>query len=458
MTLEEIYQKLPIPLQQVAVNVEGWRTVRRNYGGNFYNFLQEAEKRTFWPPEKIQFFRDQRLRTFVRHCYETVPYYRRLFGKIKITPDDIKTLDDLKIIPILTKEDVQDHFAEFISEAVPPRARILIKTSGTTGGAIHFYATKNAIQEQWATWWRFRRWHGIQLNMWCGQFTGNRIVPITQKNPPYWRYDFVGKRIHFSPLHMTSENLFFYVKEIKRKKLGWLHGYPSLLFIFATFLLDNNINFDNQIKFITIGGENLLAYQKETIKKAFGVYPLQHYGMSEAVANISECEFGNLHVDEDFAATEFIPITGSSYKVIGTNITNEAFPFLRYDVQDIVAVDRNQVCRCGRPGRLVNNIDGRQDDYIVLKNGNKLGGIDHFFKDIINVREIQLYQKVPGELIVKVVKGKDYLIQVENNLIREIRKRLGNHIDITVEYVSSIPRNPNNKFRFILSDIEDAKI
>ena len=93
--------------------------------------------------------------------------------------------------------------------------------------------------------------------------------------------------------------------------------------------------------------------------------PLQHYGMAEAVANISECEHDQLHVDEDCAAVEFIPNSdGPGYKIIGTNFTNLATPLLRYDVQDLVTLT-NVTCSCGRPGRVVASVDGRAEDYII---------------------------------------------------------------------------------------------
>ena len=67
--------------------------------------------------------------------------------------------------------------------------------------------------------------------------------------------------------------------------------------------------------------------------------PKQHYGMAEAAANISECEKGKLHVDEESAATEFVLITGNRYRVVGTNIANPAMPLIRYECNDHVTID-----------------------------------------------------------------------------------------------------------------------
>ena len=129
---------------------------------------------------------------------------------------------------------------------------------------------------------------------------------------------------------------------------------------------------------MTVGAENLLAQQAALIRQAFGVKPRQHYGMSEAVANFSECEQGRLHVDEDFAAVEFLPNPAGGYKIIGTNLSNLATPLIRYEVGDVASL-ADAPCDCGRPGRVVAAVDGRKEDYVVLKNGSRLGRMDHIF-------------------------------------------------------------------------------
>ena len=358
LDLEFLYLKLPIPLQHVICSLEGWRIQRWRFGGSFLALLREAESRTFWSVEQIRAYRDQRLRAFVQHCAHTVPFYRRRFREYGISPEDIQTLEDLQRLPILTKEEVQDYYSELVSEAVPKQQQIITHTSGTTGAGLRFATTRRAIQEQWAIWWRYRRWHGIQPGTWCAHFGGRSVVPISQTKPPFWRYNYPGRQILFSAYHMSPDNLRYYVGELRRRRPPWLHGYPSLLALLASYIIEKEIELGYQVRWVTTGAENLLPQQADLIRRAFGVQPRQHYGMAEAVANISECEYGNLHVDEDFAAVEFIPNPyGTGYKVIGTNFTNLATPLIRYDVQDVVELS-DERCPCGRPGRVVKQIDG----------------------------------------------------------------------------------------------------
>jgi len=455
--LEKLYLRLPVSLQNLAVSIEGWRIGRTRYSREFFQLLAEAEGRAFLSPEQIQEYRDRRLREFVRHCVDTVPFYRERFHAAGIAPDEIRTLDDLRHLPILTKQEVQDEYSRLLSQAVPARDRVIVHTSGTTGAGLRFASTRRALREQWAIWWRYRRWHGIEPGTWCAYFGGRLVVPVGVSKPPFWRYNIPARQVMFSAYHMSPENLRAYVEELRRRRLPWIHGYPSVLALLAAYILDEGLDLGYQVRWITLGAENVLPQQVALLEKAFGVKPRQHYGMAEAVANISECELGSLHVDEDFAAVEFVPNpNGPGERVIGTNLSNPATPLLRYEVGDIVTL--GGTCACGRPGRVVAAIDGRNEDYIILRNGARLGRMDHIFKDMVNIREAQIYQREPGVITLRVVRRPGYSEVDERRLLEETRKRVGDDTEIRVEYWERLERSRTGKLRFVVSDIASGKL
>lgn len=456
--LENLYLKLPIRLQHALCSLEGWRLKRTRFGSPFLELLSEAESRTFWSPEQIVAYRDQRVREFVQHCVDTVPFYRRRFKESGLSFQDIRTLEDLRHIPILTKQQVQDHTSELISTAVPQREQIIAHTSGTTGGGLRFRTTHTAVQEHLAVWWRYRRWHGLDLNTWCGYFGGRSVVPASQSRPPFWRYNYPGRQILFSGYHMSPANMNCYLAELRAKRPPWLHGYPSLLALMASHVLETGDDLLYQPRWITTGAENLSLRQAEVIDRAFGVRPRQHYSMAEAVANISECELGALHVDEDFAAVELLPDSdGAGCRVVGTNLANRATPLLRYGVEDTVSLSEKR-CACRRPGRVVAAVDGRLEDYIVLRDGTRLGRLDHIFKDMTNVREAQLYQARPGHLLVRIVRGNRYTDDDECALLTEITKRVGDRAETKIEYVEVLERSRAGKLRFVVSEPPEEQL
>jgi phenylacetate-CoA ligase len=456
--LESLYLRLPVGLQNLACSLEGWRLQRSRFDAAYAQFLAEAESRAFLSVDEACAYRDERLHRFVQHAATTVPYYRRWFRQHGVDPQTIRTLDDLARLPILTKAEVQEHYADFVSEAVPEKERIIAHTSGTTGGGLRFATTLKSVQQQLSVWWRYRRWHGLQPDIWCGYFGGRSVVPLAQSQPPFWRYNHPGRQLMFSGYHFTQANLGAYLEELRRSRPPWLHGYPSLLALLAAYVLETNFDLGWQIRWITIGAENLLPQQSELIERAFGVRPLEHYGMAEAVANISECERGALHVDEDFAAVEFIPNPhGEGYQVIGTNFTNPALPLLRYDAQDLVMMD-DTTCACGRPGRVVTSIDGRQEDYVILPGGARLGRLDHIFKDLVNIQEAQIVQRQPDAMTIRIARGRHYTEQDESRLLAETRQRVGQEIKISIEYFEQLERSRSGKLRFVISEIPTGQL
>jgi len=459
MNPETLYLKLPVFSQNLLCSLYGYRLNRRRYGKAYIELEKDVFSREFLPAETLQDYCLFRLRATIRYAVQHVPFYRRLFAEKKISPDDICSLNDLSCLPILDKATVQRNLNDIRSDELNKIPHSIVHTSGTTGAGLIFPMSLVAEQEQWAIWWRYRSRFGIDKQIWYGHFYGKSIVPLEQKKPPFWRINIPGRQILFSAYHMSTENLPYYIEALNRKRPPWIQGYPSLLAILASYILENDLKLDYQPDIITIGAESLLPHQKAIIEKAFGTSCRQHYGMTEGVANISECPCGNLHVDEDYAYVEFQPINNNFYRIIGTNFTNKAFPLIRYDTGDVAELwDEKYTCNCGRSGRLVKNIDGRIEDYIVTPDGRRVGRADHIFKDMINIKECQIYQDNQQKIEFRIVRGMHYNDNDERILIQETRKRLGLQIEISISYVDTIERSNTGKLRFVISKIPQSKI
>jgi len=464
MNWESIYAKLPIPFQKITIAIEGWRLKRQRYNADYHRVYQEVRKRERLSEEELREYQENRLQKVLRAAKDGSPYYKRLFERYQFNVEVPCLIERLKELPILTKEEVKPHVEEILSCNISRKQLISCHTSGTTGSGLHFYETRETEQERWATWWRYRSWHGINPDTWCAYFGGRSIVPLRQQKPPYWRRNIPGRQLLFSAYHLSRQTAPAYVKALKKSNATWVHGYPSVLALLAGFILEDNLDPGQAVRHITIGAESLLPHQQQVIEQAFDVKVRQHYGLAESVANISECEYGNLHVDEDYSIVEFLPIHGfasqirvppgdGQYRIIGTSLINPAFLFLRYDTGDIATLQKG-VCPCGRLGHLVKEIDGRKEDYVVLPNGAVVGRLDHIFKDLVNIREAQIYQKQQGQIELRIVKGQSYTDNDEQELLKETRKRIGDDMEIVVHYVNAIQRTQAGKLRFVVSELK----
>src|SRR5437879_12548261 len=84
--------------------------------------------------------------------------------------------------------------------------------------------------------WRQKRWGGMGRRDWCGMLLGRVVVPIATRRPPFWRANYLHRQLWFSSFHMSESNLGAYVREMRRRRLQFLEGYPSTLYILASYL------------------------------------------------------------------------------------------------------------------------------------------------------------------------------------------------------------------------------
>ena len=446
-TVMRVYDAVPAAMQHLLCSAEGLRLQWMRYGRRFDRLLQAAEARYGCSPNEILTLRDAMFREFVAEAARGSAFYRSqpLFDAVA-QGRPFQAAD----LPLLDRQTVQSHASQIARADV--RQAQHASTSGSTGAGLTFPMTREGIRQQWATWWRFRRWHGIERGEWCGYFGGRAIVATARRRGPFWRVNVPGRQVLFSGSHLSAETWRGYVAQLERRRLSWLHGYPSMLALLASYLVEHGRALAYDVRWITTSAENLLPAQVDMIERAFGVRPRQHYGMAEGAANASECPRGRLHVDEDFAFVEFVPDANGDCRVIGTNLTNRAFPLIRYDVGDIARVS-GRSCDCGRPGRIIDRLDGRREDYVVLPNGAMLGRLDHIFKDQTHVREAQIYQPDRTRVVLRLVCAGDFSAADESALLSRARTWLGRDLRIDVEHRESLPRTPTGKLRLVVSDL-----
>lgn len=446
-----IYNQLPIWGQNMVCFIEGSKIRRKRYSDTFYSYLKEYQSHSNWDYERMCCYRDKKLNQIIAHAYNNVPYYKSLFDEYGVNPEKIKTIDDLSVLPVLTKDVVKNNRDQFVSKDICPDDFKIHPTDGTTGSGLKFVTTDTEEAEQWAIWWRYRKWHGIELDTWCGNFGGKTITPLAQKRPPYWRLNEPGKQIFYSGYHINKDTAEKYAEHMRKCQLKWLHGYPSNLSNLAAELSAHNIKVP--MKWVSIGAENLYESQIMQIEEAFCVKPIQHYGLTEGVANISERADGLLTVDEDFCSIEFTPSGNENeYHVIGTSLTNYAMPLIRYDTGDLVIIEKEG--QHSEYGRTVNKINGRSNEYVLLPSGAKVGAAS--ISLIINkfewISAMQIVQKSIKTLDVNIMKGKSEIGNIEE-LSQELRLRFGVDIETNIHIVDELLKTKNEKQEIVVSEL-----
>jgi phenylacetate-CoA ligase len=382
-------------------------------------------------------------------------YWFDFLNSLKIEKVDCinRPFEVYESLPMLKKSDVVGNEHHFLNNKLSRKNLLSIATSGSTGGALKFFETQYAEQVRWGVWWRYRLDIGLNYGDKCAYFGGKSLIPIASNSPPYWIGGVLSSQLNFSVYHISESTVIDYVAKLNSFKPKWVHGYPSALYALAKLGLENSIPIKFKIDIITIGSESLLDYQKEVIELFFKARVFQHYGLSEAVANISENSSGSLSVDEDFSLVDFQRFGEQhQYKILGTNWSNAAFPLIKYDTGD-VAYSKHDISDYKTNNRIVERIDGRVEDFLKMPDGKMIGRVAEVAKNSNGILESQIYQKKDYSLNIKLVTMNVYTLEDEQKYLRELAEKIGHQVNINIEYVSAIPKTANGKHRFLISEI-----
>jgi len=441
VNFQKLYDFAPVWTQNLMCSIKGWTIKRRRYGEGFYAELDALENGNHNPEEELKSFLNQA---------KKVPFYREVFKK----NDGKDGLELLKAFSILTKDVVKGNIDAFVN-TVCDEPKFEMRTSGTTGGGLVFPYTIRMENKHWAIWWRYRRRLGIDLDTWCGWFGGKRIIDPNNKKAPYWRVNKPGRQVMFSTLHLTRETVVLFRDEIERRKLQWLHGYPSHIAKFAAFALDAGLEPLKGVKWVTTGAENLLGNQLSLMQRMFpNAMIRQHYGLMEGVANMSQDINGEWLVDDDFAYVEFIPVSEDNpnvCRIIGTGFSNPAFPLIRYDTGDLATVE-------WKPDGSVRvlRIDGRSSNVLKGPDGFEINEarLSIVLHDFNNIVEAQFIQNSLTDIDSLIVRNSAYNEADEHKLRANISECFDKRMSVNIIYVEEIERPTSGKLKLVVNKMQ----
>jgi phenylacetate-CoA ligase len=423
----------------MVVNVYAYILAKRRYSKEFY----------------------KRLNDYLQIDYIEEPFFNEKQFRDQLKDNEFyKNSKDMTIeqFPIVNKQFIKNNYKKIINKK---EISTYLHTSGTTGSGFTFPVSRQFMNNQWAVFWKFRTIHGLPIGTWMANIIGQTMFDARQNKPPYWIKSYPTKQLLLSSYHLKKENVIEYINVIKHNKIIWIHGYPSIINEFANLIKENNLLKEARqlnLRMITTSSEKLFTYQKENVKNTFECEVREMYGLVEGVVNIFECENGSLHIDENYSYVELIPKdkNENEYKIIGTSYYNKAFPLVRYDTNDTCSLpDKDFKCTCGRKSRVVKEIFGRDDDYLILSNGTRIGRLSPLFKSSIAIKEAQIYQNKIGSAQFRVVKDKNYTDKDEMILRDQITEKLGEDFNYEIAYVSSIAKTKSGKHKLVINEIDE---
>ena len=414
-------------------------------------------------PEKIRELQNERLVKQVKHVWDNVPYYRKKMEEKGVTPDDIKSVDDLHKLPFLSKDDLRDAYPYGLL-AVPKSECVRIQsTSGTTGRRVVAFYTQHDVDL-----WEDCCARAIvaaggtkddvcQVSYGYGLFTGGPGL------------NGGSHKVGCLTLPMSSGNTDRQLQFMTDLEATILCCTPSYAAYLAESIHERGLRDKIKLKAGIFGAEAWSESMRQEIQNQLGIKAYDIYGLTETSGpGVSfECsEQTGLHINEDHFIAEIIdPETGevlpdgTQGELVFTSITKEAFPLIRYRTRDICVLTREK-CSCGRTLVKMCKPMGRSDDMLIVK------GVNVFPSQIETVLIEQGYQ-ANYQIIVDRVNNSDTLevmvemtqdnfsdnlgkiTEMEKSLVAALKAMLGIYTKVRLVAPKSITRSEGKAVRVI---------
>ena len=250
------------------------------YPVSIVKLAHSFEKNQWLTKEDLRAYQLKLLKIILDHAYQNVPYYRKLFKDNDIVPSDIKTLNDLTIIPPLTRDMLRNNFQQLLADNYRKYKPTLQHTSGTTANQIKFYTDKSSNVLEFVYYLRFWGWAGYKLGNVFAELSAQFFTPYEEKKDLFCHFEYSTRRLLVNSLLISPKNLTEYEKIFKKHKPLFLKGLPSNLYMLALIFKGKN-NHGISFKAIFSQGENLLKYQRDMIENTFSCMVFDSYGHME---------------------------------------------------------------------------------------------------------------------------------------------------------------------------------
>ena len=461
-----IYKSLPDTVKRVLAFFYRKLPVSIRYGKTYkqHTTLLKASKN--WTKNEIAEFQLGTINGLLQAAKKNVPYYSSTLKNITLPLQSLEKFRDK--IPFINKDIVRSAPDMFLVSGQNRKKLISLTTGGTTGEPLRLYYEKGVTRTK-------ERVYILDMMSRVGYRPDDTMAVFRsalirgRTNKKLWEYDPVKNRYFFSMYDLTEKNMMRYFDKLQEIKPRFLHVYPSALTIFAHFMRAKKLPPIDSIAGILSGSENTFPHQIRLFREVFGCKLLRWYGLGEMSALGGSCESSyDYHCYPTYSYTELIdhegrPVTeiGQKGEIVGTTFDNISMPLIRYRTGDYAIYGGEQCPSCGRIGLLLKEVEGRVQEYIIDKGGNKFSlgpfifGIHEKFWG--NISSLQFEQKEKGKLVIYATSGTLAPTEIKTYLHRVFSPRFAGNFEINIKAVKSIERGPGGKHKYLKQELKIAE-
>ena len=442
--------------------------------------LAALERSQWWPLEQLQALQLLKLRRLTAHSFQQSALYRRLWNEAGVRPEDIRSLDDLRRLPVVTKHTLRAAFPdEVLARNVAPAELVPYTSSGSTGEPFRFTMTRAEKGMRWAVMFRCWAWAGLRQGVRYVNLMGEHAHGSMQGGARQTMEQRWTQMLHIPAFAVHDERLDQVIEAIVSYQPRLLRSYPATAHRLAAALAERGI--DLPLRGVLTTGEVLFPFQRAAIEAQFHCQVYDAYG-GDGMDVAFQCGHSTgYHINAEAVLVEVLddagrPLPpGQEGQLVLTNLNNLAMPFVRYAIGDLGSLSA-EACPCGRGLPLLAHVAGRSSDQLVLPSGRALlmWFFTTLFRQTPGIDAFQVRQSAPDQIDIYLAPGRDFGFlpagangsaagaqrlgafggaeQALAFLRRRIEDEVRGEAAIDLHLVEQIPSGPAGKRRFFIAD------
>jgi phenylacetate-CoA ligase len=424
-----------------------------------FPYLAELEHSQWLSRVDMQQLQEKKLANLLKLAYEHCPWHRGRMIAADIAPEAAVSLEDLRRLPAMDKQDALAYGDQIVWHGVPGGA-FKYNTGGSSGQPLIFYYGRRRQASDAAGRMRARRWWGVEpgdreVYLWGAPVELNKTDRIKTLR------DRLINQLVLNAFEMSPASMDEYAQAIQAFQPHCIYGYASSLALLAAHLLDRKTRLRlPKLKVVCTTGEPLFDYQRKLIGAAFGAPVANEFGSRDIGFTAHETPEGQMLLMSESIILEVLdehgqPVApGETGEAVMTALESFAQPFIRYRTGDMVRM-ADESCREGRGLDVITEVLGRSTDFVVRADGTIMHALAviYVLRAVVGVGEFKIVQHSLHDFEVLVVPNNSWQesgrIEIETGLC----KRLGDDIRIDLRLVESIPAEASGKHRYVISRV-----
>lgn len=432
---EKIILEIILPL---AENLQGTCATK---------WLKHIRQMSSWTTEAVTEWQKQELQKFIKHAYEHTVYYKRIFDELGLLPEDIQNPDDLKKLPIITKEIINRHYNELIPDNISSIRHRKGRSGGTTGIPMEYLCDENT--------WGYVTAAKIYYWKKAGYRYGDAFIALGSASlfsqKPSWKrhiYDKIRNEHPLNCVDMTDSKCQEYAEYIRKHNIHYIYGYAAAIYVFTKYVAEHNIDL-TQVRTVFTTSENLPDHYRELIEQTFKCIVVDCYGAKDAGITGYETSYHHYCVGYNTIVEVINETAPNAGTALSTNFLNYSFPLIRYQFGDELELSDGDK---EYNGQVITTVNGRTSDVLRLENGHSLSstGFSMILKEF-DIAAFQISKTGVNEVKLQLIPiiGK-YSQEQEYRISTTLANYLGNECLIIIEHTEKFEQLANGKRKYLM--------